>query len=253
MRRALIASLVVSTVAALASGPSRAEVPADALAILDKGIQALGGEEVLAKAKGLSWKSKGTITFGGDDHEFSGTTLTEGLKHYRVDFEGEFNGNDFKGVTVLDGDKGWRKMGEFSTNLDGDLLTRERRSVYLQVVPMLLLPLKGEGFRVETAGEEAVGGHPAAKLKVTGPDGKPFTLFLDKESGLPVRAVATVPGFQGDEFEMVSTYSDFKSFDGIKKATRVESLRDGERFLASEFTEFHVLESVPAGSFTEPK
>ena len=37
-------------------------------------------------------------------------------------------------------------------------------------------------------------GKPAAALKVTGPDGKDFTLYFDKESGLPVRMVAKVIG-----------------------------------------------------------
>ena len=52
---------------------------------------------------------------------------------------------------------------------------------YLQVVPITLIPLKDKAFKVESAGEEKVGEKPAAALKVTGPDGKDFTLLFDKD------------------------------------------------------------------------
>ena len=58
-------------------------------------------------------------------------------------------------------------------------------------------------------------------LKVTGPDGKDFTLCLDKESGLPVKLVAKVLSFQGEEYTSETTYADYKDFGGIKKATKV--------------------------------
>src|SRR5258706_9762575 len=41
----------------------------DANAVIDKAIKALGGEEQLAKVKAAAWKSKGTITFQGNDNE----------------------------------------------------------------------------------------------------------------------------------------------------------------------------------------
>ena len=84
--------------------------------------------------------------------------------------------------------------------MDGDAVKNEKRTVYLMVVPATILPLKSKDFKVESAAEENVKGKPAAALKVTGPDGKDFTLYFDKESGLPVRMVAKVVGFMGDEY-----------------------------------------------------
>src|SRR5207302_437956 len=66
------------------------------------------------------------------------------------------------------------------------------REVYLQLVPVTVLPLRGKGFKVKTAGEEKVGGKAAVVLEVTGPDSKDFKLSFDKESGLPVKMVAKV-------------------------------------------------------------
>jgi hypothetical protein len=251
MKRFLGAVLVTALAsvtgrAALADGP-------DASAILDKAIKALGGEEKLRKAEASTWKSKGKITFNDNANEFTSQATVQGLDHYRSEFEGEFNGNPTKGVTVLCGDKGWRKFGDNANEMDDEAVAREKRVVYLMVVPVTIVPLKGKGFRVEAAGEEKVGDKPALGVKATGPDGKEFTLYFDKESGLPVKLVAKVVGFQGEEFTQETTYADYKDFDGIKKATKVETRRDGERFVEVEVTDFKVLDKVPAETFTEPQ
>ena len=75
------------------------------------------------------------------------------------------------------------------------------------MVSSLVIFAKGKGFKIEAAGEEKVGDKPAAVVKVTGPDSKDFKLFFDKESGLPVKLVATVARIRRrDEFTQESTY-----------------------------------------------
>ncbi len=222
--------------------------------ILDKAIQALGGEEKLNKARSYTLKAKGKITFAGNENEFVSEVTVQGLDRYRQVFEGEFGGNPVKGVVVLAGDKGWRHFGDNRSGLEGDALANQKRSVYLQVIPATLLPLKDKAFKLETAGEEKVGGKPALGLKVTPADGKEFTIYFDKESGLPVKQVARVRGLMGgEEFTMETTFADYKDFGGIKKATRIENKRDGEPFLSQQITEFKVLDKVDPQTFTEPQ
>ena len=57
----------------------------------------------------------------------------------------------------------------------------------------------------------------------------------------------------GEDFTQETTYKDYKDFDGIKKATKVESKRDGETFMKSEVTEFKILEKVDPKTFSEPE
>jgi hypothetical protein len=90
-------------------------------------------------------------------------------------------------------------------------------------------------------------------LKVTGPDGKDFQLFFDKESGLPVKMTATVAGRQGAESAQETTYANYKDFDGIKRATKVETKRNGKKYLDAEISDFKVLEKVDPKTFAEPK
>ena len=251
MARSLGAMLVASFVLVL-GGSALADEP-DAKAILEKGIKALGGEDKLAKADVLSWKVKGTITFGDNENPYSGSTTVQGLDRIRSEFEGEFNGNAVKGVTVLDGKKGWRKFGDMDLDMDDAAIANELRTIYLQVVPTTLVALKGKDFKIAAGADEKVGDKPASAIKVTGPDGKDFTISFDKESGLPVKLVAKVAGFNGDEFTQETNYSAYKEFGGIKKATKVEGKRDGAKFIGQDVSDFKVRDKAPAGSFDQPK
>jgi hypothetical protein len=245
MRRLIASGFVTVFLSAVAS-PVRADADKDAKAILDKAIKALGGEEKLSAAKAITWKSKGS--FG--ENNFTSQTTAQGLDHYHGEFEGNFGGNEVKGVTVLNGDKGWRKVGRQPMDLD---VANEKRNIYLQIIPVVLLPLKDKSYKVEPAGEEKVADKPAVGLKITPPDGKEFTMYFDKESGLPVRQVAKVVGFGGDEFTQDVTFGDYKDFSGIKRATKIEGKRNGEKFIEIEITDFKVLDKVDPKTFAEPE
>jgi hypothetical protein len=252
MKRFFGAVLAVSFVC-VSGGNCRAD-DKDATPILEKAIKALGGEEKLSKIKAYSTKTKGTISFGGNDSDFTAKATHQGLEQQRSEFEARFGDNDVKVVAVLNGDKGWRKFGDMDVmDLDGDQVKDEKRAVYLTVIPSLVLHVKGKDFKAEAAGEEKVGDKPATVVKITGPEGKDFKLFFDKESGLPVKTVATVRGFDGNEVSQETTFANYKDFDGIKKATKLESKRDGEKFITAELTEFKVLDKVEPDTFAQPK
>jgi hypothetical protein len=116
-----------------------------------------------------------------------------------------------------------------------------------------IVPLKGKEFKVTAIGEETSGGKPTVGVKATGPDGKDLNLYFDKESGLPVRMVAKVTGFMGEEFTQETSYSDYQEMAGIKKATKVVVKRDGMTFLEQQITEFKLLDTVDPTTFAELK
>lgn len=250
MKRFLGAALAI-LFAATAAGPLRADEK-DPTAILDKAIKAAGGEENLKKLDAMSWKAKGTLTINGDSNPFTITSTVQGLDHYRSEFQGEFGGNPVKGIVVVNGDKGWVQFGDGKTNLEADALANEKRRVYLQVIPTKLVMLKDKAYKLEPADEQKVGDKPAAGIKVTGPDGKDFTIYFDKESGLPVRTVAKVIGFDQQEHTEETTLKDHKDIGGTKKAMKSDGKVDGEDFIKIEITEFKPLDKVDAKTFSEP-
>jgi len=251
----MIRSIAVLMAVALAGGAGRAVRAADAAdpkAVLDKAIQALGGEEKLSKIKAASWTVKGTITFNSADNAFTGRSTVQGLDHFRQEFEGDFGGSTVKGVTVVAGDKAWRDFGGSHSELDKAALANEKRITYLALVPITILPLKGKEFKVETADGVSVDGKPATGLKATGPDGKEFLLYFDKETGLPVRLVAEVADFMGTDYTQDTTFSDYQEMAGIKKATKLQIKRDREKFIDEQISEFKILDQPDAKTFAEP-
>ncbi len=250
MRR-FIGGMIVTVPVSGLGGWVRADDNANAL--VEKAINALGGAEKWGAVKGATWKGKGKLNFGGNENAFMSKTIIQDLDHFRSEFEGEVMGNKVKGVTVVAGDKGWRQFSGMTMELDKDALANEKRNVYLLMIATMPSIMKDKGFKVEPAGEEKVGDKPAVGVKVTAPDGKDFKIYFDKESGLPVRLVAKVAGFTGDEANQETTMGDYKDFDGIKKATKTEIKRDGEKFLTQEITEFKVLDKIPPETFTEPQ
>jgi len=251
MKKLFAAILVLGLAGGLAQ-PMRADDAADAKVIIDKAIKALGGEEALGKVKAASWKAKTTLTFNNTDNSGTSEVTMQGVDHYRQEFNGEFNGMKFKGVFLLAGDKGVRSFGGQTTPLEKDALAAQKRMAYLAIIPVTLLALKEKEFKSEPIAEEKIDDKPAVGLKVTAPDMKDFKLYFNKDSGLPVRLVAKVTGFQpGMEFTQETNFSDYKDAAGIKKAMKIVSKRDGEKFQTMDITEFKAMEKVDPKVFTE--
>ena len=121
------------------------------------------------------------------------------------------------------------------------------------VMPALRASTTPQLWVLGTDDLDAPSAETARRIKSLIVDGKDFTLYFDKETGLPVKQVAQVRGFMGDEFTQETTFADYKDFGGIKKATKIESKRDGQRFIEQEVTEFKTLDKVDPATFEEPK
>ena len=221
--------------------------------VVAKAIKALGGEDNLKKAAALAWKTTGMVTFGDSDFAFSSEVKLQGRHQYYATFSGDFNGNRIDGVTVVNGDQAWRKFGTNLLKLEAAELANEKRSIYLLIVPMLVLPLRDKDVQLELIGEQKFGEKTGVTLKVTGPDKKSFQLSFDKETGLPMRLLATTVGFDGQEFEQETTFGKYQDFHGIQRATKIRNKRDGKTFSTQDITEFVVQEQHPAETFAEPK
>jgi hypothetical protein len=285
MERFLFALLVTIFV----SGPGQAASADDkqSAAVLDKAMNALGGEDKLSKIKAVTWNAKGKITFGEtgkfaladrEEHDFTSRTTARGLEHFRSeidihvlnildelkrdgirkdDFDKELKElgaeveelGKLRILTVLNGDKAWFTAMDYPGKRDAGKM---KRTVYLEVIPVMLAPLKGPGFKVETAGAEKVRDRPVVILKVTCPDGNEIRISFDRESGLPVRAVGKVFTLEEEEITQETTYSDYKDFGGIKVATQIE-LKNGWLNRKLEVTEFKILDAADPSTFKAPK
>lgn len=251
MRRILPATLLLALTAGV-TAPALADEK-EAKATIDKAIQAMGGEEKLSAIKAFSAKGKGQITLDGNDLDFTFEMTTQGNDKYRSTYEVDAGGTKFEGGTVLDGEKGWRKQEGEVKKLGGKELALEKRNAYLDVVPILMVPLKGKDFKLESAADDKVGGMAVAVVRVTGPEGKDFTLYFDKVSWLPVKMSGPVADEEGEEEIHETTFEDYKDFQGIKVSTAAKIRRGGKKYIEVEGLVFKPLTEVEPGTFAEPK
>jgi hypothetical protein len=243
------ALFLMPQVSARAANPLDA---AEAMALVDKAIKAIGGEDAISKMKVVTWKSKGKLKIMDGDAEITTTSTAQGIDHYRQEMDGDFGGNEVHIVTTLAGDKGLRSYGGNTMDLDETGLGNQRRTVYLTVIPITLVDLKSKDFKLDTVADDKVGDKAVAGILVTPKDKREFKLYFDKETGLPAKMVAEVAGFRGGEPFMQEThFSDYKEMAGIKKATKIIDKREGERFRELTITEFKALDKVDPKTFTD--
>ncbi|HVW37933.1 MAG TPA: hypothetical protein VHB99_11535 [Pirellulales bacterium] len=222
----------------------------EADAIINKGIKAIGGEARLAQARVTTSKVKSTVISGDNESVAEVEHTADGLDRMRSTAEQESDGNKFTTITVINGKKGWLKIIEMRViELEGDEVADQK----LQSAPLALLELKDSKFKTEAVDDVKVDGKPAAGVKVIGPEGKGFTIYFDKQTGLPVKSVADQPDPEspGQVFTQETYYSDYQDFGGIKQATKVE-IKGGGTFIKMELMDFKVLDKVDEKTFAKP-
>jgi hypothetical protein len=235
-----IGAVAVAFCLCVPGAPVGAQDDEQSQAVLNKAIKALGGAEKL-QAKILTWKVK--------DPDRTGQITVQNPDQIRYEQSIADQGKTIKSLTIINGDKGWSQIDDKVTTLKGEELLSSKHWLYKQVIPVTILPLKGKGFKLKAVGEQKVDGKPAVGIQVTPPGvktGGEFTLYFDKESGLPAKMIEKID--YGDGIGE-NIFADYKEFDGIKKAMKIQ-MKPGDTIHISEFK---VLDKVDARIFSEPK
>jgi hypothetical protein len=235
------------------AGLARADERADAEALIDKGIKALGGEANLTKFKAATWKCKGKLHRGDGTADFSGEWALQSPDQVRIALEVTDKQGTSKQMHVLNGDKGWINIDNKETyDMPRETLTEEKKTITAHWVATLV-PLKDRSLKLAPLPEGKVGDRPVVGVKVTGPDGREFRLFLDKESGLPLKSEWPVKDLRsGKEITQEVTYADYKDVDGIKRAMKLTVQRDGKPFAEQEISDFKPVEKLDDKTFAKP-
>jgi hypothetical protein len=246
MRKTLWASSWVVVV--LASGAVRAD-EAEAKAIVEKGIKALGGADVINKLLATTVKAKGKFYGMGDGIDYTSETQAFMPDKYRV----EVLAGDFKFVQVIKGDKGWVALGDKVMEMDKEELAEAQEGLYAGNVARLV-PLTGEGYKLSTLGAKKVGDREAVGVRVEHKGHRDVNLYFDKDNGLLLqverRAKDVMAG--GDEYTAEATYADYKKVDGLQVAYKLLMKRDGKRFIEQETTEVKPAEKLDDSVFGKP-
>jgi hypothetical protein len=236
----------------LVSGPAL-WAQEDARAILDKAIQARGGEANLAKMKALRLKVKGTLELPQlGQTEFSGESFYELPNRYRSNMELQVQGMQVPVIAIFDGASGWRSIMGMGMDIAGQDLTAMKNSVYAQYISTLL-PLRDKQFELTKLPEIQVNGKPAVGLKVVAKDRPEVKFYFDKETGLMVKGERMTPDRQtGMDVLSESLISEWKDVKGIKFAMKSQVLRGGKKVEEVQTVEVEYLDKLDAKLFSKP-
>ena len=223
----------VLTGASAPRGGARDEVAA----LVRRCVEAYGGEAAVARA--ARSVHEGTVTSllhpGGP-----GRIARAYARPGRLRVEVAFPDAGEPEIRVLDGGRGWRHGQE----VEGPLLT----SMILQAARMdLPALLAARGAKVEARGTLALDGKTLRVLALTLAPGVVVEAAIDPGTGRILRSRGSAGGPTPVEF--VTTYSDFRTVDGVLVPFHEENWANGKTTGETVLTRVDFPESFPPGVF----
>jgi hypothetical protein len=243
-------ALVLALAPALYADPA-----ADAKAVVDKAIKAMGGADKLAKTPATTFKCKATVSDDGKkEGEFSGTWTIQLPDKYRGELEISHDGRTETVTLVINGNKGWahevnRNKTEDAPEEALNIIKADFGALHLA---HCLVPLTGKEYKLSSLGEVKIDNRPAVGVKVERKDLPDMDLFFDKETHLPVKAEVRVKEKGGEEVLHAFLFQDYKEGGGVKHFTKLTVHRADKEAMVMELTEVKRLEKVEANLFDKP-
>lgn len=209
--------------------------------ILEKHFKAVGQQKLVAAQ---TYFMKAKINQMG--MEFPMEMRMERPNKFRV--ETEMQGQ--KMIQAYDGEKGWMIVPWISPDpqeLAGDQLKQAMEQTDFEGE---LYNYKDKGHSADFIGKVNVDGKEAYKIKLTTKDGSVKNYFIDAGTNLIIKVKAKVKAM-GKEIEVEQIMSNYKDFDGIKMATKMESVT-GMGTMSIIIEEFKVDQKFDDTIFTRP-
>ena len=209
--------------------------------VLKKHFKAVG-QDKLAAAKTYYMKAKLSQM---------GQELPMEMKMKRPDkFRVEMEMMGQKMIQAYDGEKGWMIAPWLSPDpqaLEGAQLEDAMQQADFEGE---LYNYKQKGSTVDFVGKVNADGKEAYKIKLTDADGNIKNYFIDAKTNLILKVKAKVSA-QGQEIDVDQMFSDYKDFDGIKMATKLET-KTPMGNVSITVIEFKINENFDDAIFAQP-
>lgn len=168
----LVLSLLLSSQAA--DGPQ---------AIVDKGIQARGGEKQLDQIVAVQAKVRGRIYRDQVTFPFVATISSQLPDQYKHVMEYQRDGETIPQIQVYTGKHVWLKARGEMQHLDDPLVDALQRGRYAERLTQLTI-LKDKAYQLTALGDSKADDHDVVGILVEAKNQTPVKLFFDKKTGL---------------------------------------------------------------------
>ncbi len=233
--------------------PVRADDDAMLREIVTKAIKAHGGVDNLTKFKASVSKEKGKYYGMGEGIDFTSESSLQLPDRFRVEVKAKAGDDNFVFIQVINGKKGWVKLGENTEEMNKDQLAEAKEEMNVANIAQLVC-LNDKDYKLSPLGDVKVGDTPAVGVRVERKGYRDVSLFFDKEKGLLLKSETRGKDVMhgGEEFTSTTRYEDYKKVEGVMIAHKVTIKRDGKPFVEQEVTEVKVSEKLDDSVFEKP-
>jgi hypothetical protein len=245
----LFGMLLLLASAALASGAD--DKKAEAIRLIDKALEALGGEEKTLALPAFQGKSKGKLYRSG----FPLPYTAEYAFHFpdRCNWRLTFDPTGAKIPITIVHDKGqaWEKLGT-----DLKVKTKEQAAEIGHLVYYIwlhqLTPLKRSEFTLEALGESKIDETAVRGVKVSCKGRRNTRLFFDAKTHHLIASETTALDEAGKEVPFATRVGGYVKVDGVGYYTTIKVSRDGKPHYEEALTEQKRLPGLPDTMFKKP-
>jgi hypothetical protein len=220
-------------------------------AVLDRAIEAHGGEARLAKTKVGRLKAK--VEEAGPGTGSRQATWEEVFDlpgRYRQTMEEVGRGEASLLEYVVVGRKGWQRQGQGAPQ-DFPVVeapAEEHWNAFL----LQLLRLRGKDVKLTALGEERRDGRALTGIRAVSPTGT-LDLYFDTATGLLARARLPLPNFlPGREAASEATYEDYRDVGGVRYPMHVKVTAGAGQYRDIVLTSLEFLDKIDDSAFAKP-
>lgn len=249
MRTVLIATGFVTL---LLGGRSSGQAPDAARAIIERAIQAHGGQERLAKHNAEKVKLRGTLFIRDQIIPFSADTTLQMPAQLKTVLEMTAAAQKHVLVQVVDGDRAGVTENGKAIKVDAAALSEMRSAVQLQRAARLVPLLTDRGCRMTVLEPIRVNERSAMGVRLSQRGCKDLLLYFDQELGLLVKSERQLEDGQGREVTEERFYGDYKDMGGYIRPTRVIAKRGGKKVMEAVLLEARTYEKIDSSELALP-
>jgi hypothetical protein len=228
---------------------------ADAKAVIDKALKAIGGAEKAKNLKAFTAKAKGNIEVMGMKLDFTLEAYSQIPSKSKAVLNISANGMEIVIVQGFDGDKGWISVLGMVKDAEKDEVAEHKAMVHVESVTNLYGLADDKEMKLSSLGESKVGDTPVVGVQVTKKDQRDVNLYFDKKTHMLLKAeYRSLDPISKMEVAQEKLFTEYKEFvPGLKLPSKYTVNNDGKRFMEIEMTDIAAVDRHDDSIFRKPE
>jgi hypothetical protein len=232
--------------------PVRADEDAKVREVVARAIKVHGGSDNLTKFKASVAKGKGKFYGLGEGIDFTSESSIQLPDRLRNEVRSKVGDQEFTFIQVINGNKGWTKIGDNTNEMDKDMLAEAKEQMNAATITHLSC-LNNKDYKLSPLGEVKVGDRATIGVRVEHKGYRDVNVFFDKEKGLLLKMETRGKDpMRGEEFASTTLYGDYKKVDGMMIPHKITIEHDGKPYVEAEVTEVKNCEKMDDSVFEKP-